>query len=41
MCFALWQDRAYHVEVDVQLHTATQAADLLHAGRMVNSLRFV
>jgi hypothetical protein len=41
MCFALWQGRAYYVEVTVQLHTATQAADARNANSMLNSLRFV
>jgi hypothetical protein len=41
MCFALWQSRAYYVEVTVQLHTASQVADLRGATDMLNSLRFV
>jgi hypothetical protein len=40
MCFALWQGRVYHMEVTVELRTATQNSDLRDAARMIESLRF-
>lgn len=40
MCFALWQDRAYYLEVTVELHTASQDSDLRDASRLIASLRF-
>ena len=40
MCFALWQDRAYYVEITVELHTASQDSDLRDASRLIESLRF-
>lgn len=40
MCFALWQGRAYYVEVTVQLHTTSQDTDLRDATLMIESLRF-
>lgn len=41
MCFALWQGRAYYVEVAVQLHhTDTKDRDLRDAVQLIESLRF-
>lgn len=40
MCFALWQGRAYYLEVTVELHTASQNSDLRDASRLIESLRF-
>ncbi|HLJ82122.1 MAG TPA: hypothetical protein VKT52_11580 [Ktedonobacterales bacterium] len=40
MCFALWQNRAYYLEVTVDLHTASQDNDLRDASRLIESLRF-
>jgi hypothetical protein len=40
MCFALWQGRAYYMEVTVKLHTASQALDMRDAARLIESLRF-
>ena len=40
MCFALWQGRAYYLEVTMELHTASQDIDLRDASRLIESLRF-